>query len=386
MKIQNYDKISICCVSIVSSKGSMGDNFCFICNLLKKQYPERMKIEINAIGASIYKKQLTSIFGKNNLLLVSFNRRQPISFFNINDYIRIYIFLSRINPEIFFFYSAHPVNIFILFILFYLIGGRSKKVLYWWHDPIPHSGVSINLYKIIYKLHDLLMTRLAEKIIVSCDFLKSPLIVSSHKNLSRKIFKVELGLLPNFCYDDIKNMKPEKVFDIIFWGRIDKYKGVEVLIDALFLLSNRRNVKAVIIGNGTIKNEYKEKVKCLEKLGILKLINFYVPDRELATYIRRSQIAVLPYLDSTGTQTIQVAYYYNVPVICSKVGCFPEYTAYGKAALLIPPNNPINLADAIEMLLIDNQKRKTLVENGQKLLEIKFCEENILKRLMDIII
>jgi glycosyltransferase involved in cell wall biosynthesis len=386
MKIQNYDKISICCVSIVSSKGSMGDNFCYICNLLKKQYPEGTKIEINAIGASIYKKQLTSIFGKNNLLLVSFNRRQPISFFNINDYIRIYIFLRHINPEIVFFYSAHPINIFILFILFFLIGGRRKKILYWWHDPIPHSSVSINLYKIINKLHDLSMKRLAEKVIVSCDFLKVALVVSSHKNLSRNIFKVELGLLPNLCYDDIKNMKSEKMFDIIFWGRIDKYKGVEVLIDALLLLSDRRRVKAVIIGKGTIKKEYKEKVKCLEKLGILKIINFYVPDRELATYISRSKIAVFPYLDSTGTQTIQVAYYYNVPIICSKVGCFPEYTAYGKAALLIPPNNPKNLADAIEMLLIDNQKRKTLVENGQKLLEIKFCEKNILKRLMDIIL
>lgn len=87
--------------------------------------------------------------------------------------------------------------------------------------------------------------------------------------------------MPEMEFHEIKNSKFVCEYDFIFWGRIEEYKGLDLLIDAI---QNYKNIKLLIIGNG----KEAEKIKKLTKNALnITFINKYVENKELATYIMR---------------------------------------------------------------------------------------------------
>jgi glycosyltransferase involved in cell wall biosynthesis len=135
---------------------------------------------------------------------------------------------------------------------------------------------------------------------------------------------------------------------LLFFGFVRRYKGLDVLIEALPRVLARRAVTLVVAG------EFYEPVEPLRQriaqLGIgerVRVLDRYVPDEEVGDLVAAADCVVLPYRSATQSGVVLVAYAGGCPVISTAVGGLPEVVDDGVTGYLVPPEDPAALADAI---------------------------------------
>jgi len=274
--------------------------------------------------------------------------------------------------KIFIYFDNDYFNIFLTVFL-----AKTTVAYYvWMHDPELHSGEG-HITKTVRAFNAKFLYKKAAKIFVSWEGAKK-IVSSSYGIDEQKIIPIKLPELKSMQFSDIKPAPFDKCrYDLIFFGRIEEYKGIELLINSLLHLNSMsKKLKALIVGTGNIEKEILEKVK--ENKNIV-FINRYVPDRELAELIAASKIAVMPYKDATGTQAIQVANFYNRPVITSSKGCFPEYIENGVNGFVFEDYSITGLSKKI-IELVDNEK---LYKKIQSKIPSHFRKNFALKNVAD---
>jgi len=80
--------------------------------------------------------------------------------------------------------------------------------------------------------------------------------------------------------------------------------------------------------------------------------------------IKSSCIVVVPSRMESLPTTIKEAFYLNVPVIGTNVGGIPELIKNNETGILVPPENPSKLAQAVNELLSNKEKSEKLAANG----------------------
>ena len=80
--------------------------------------------------------------------------------------------------------------------------------------------------------------------------------------------------------------------------------------------------------------------------------------------IKSSSIVVVPSRMESLPTTVKEAFYLNVPVIGTDVGGIPELIKNNETGIIVPPENPSKLAQAINELLSDKEKSEKLAVNG----------------------
>jgi len=80
--------------------------------------------------------------------------------------------------------------------------------------------------------------------------------------------------------------------------------------------------------------------------------------------IKSSSVVVVPSRMESLPTTVKEAFYLNVPVIGTDVGGIPELIKNNETGLIVPPENPSKLAQAINELLSDKDKSEKLAVNG----------------------
>ncbi len=135
---------------------------------------------------------------------------------------------------------------------------------------------------------------------------------------------------------------------LLFCGLVRPYKGLDVLLEALALL--KRPVHLLVAGEfwqGGRAN-YQEQIARLDLTDCVTIIDEYLPDELLAAYIDRANVVVLPYRSATQSAVVQAAFGRGKPVITTDVGGLAEAVADGRTGLVVPPENPRALAEAID--------------------------------------
>lgn len=102
---------------------------------------------------------------------------------------------------------------------------------------------------------------------------------------------------------------------ILFFGSVDKYKGVDLLIKAFESLEDSFGYKLVIAGKGI---DYKSKSR-----NIIRL-NRFIKDEEVADLFKNSSFVVYPYISATMSGVLSIAYYFRKRVLLSDVPFFKE--------------------------------------------------------------
>jgi|TARA_A100001037_G_scaffold140567_1_gene127384 glycosyltransferase involved in cell wall biosynthesis len=80
--------------------------------------------------------------------------------------------------------------------------------------------------------------------------------------------------------------------------------------------------------------------------------------------IKSSSVVVVPSRMESLPTTVKEAFYLNVPVIGTDVGGIPELITNNETGLLVPPESPSKLAQAVNELLSDKEKATKLAKNG----------------------
>ncbi|SVE07453.1 uncharacterized protein METZ01_LOCUS460307 [marine metagenome] len=89
----------------------------------------------------------------------------------------------------------------------------------------------------------------------------------------------------------------------------------------------------------------------INKLDISDYITWhdkYIPDEDVSIYFSAADVVALPYRSASQSGIVQIAYYYDLPIIVTRVGGLPEIVEEGKSGFIIMPENPSELAAVLE--------------------------------------
>ena len=129
---------------------------------------------------------------------------------------------------------------------------------------------------------------------------------------------------------------------MLFFGFIRKYKGLDILLDAMKLIQNHKqqttNIKLLIAGE--FYEDRKAYDEQIEKLGIkdnLILHTDFIPDSEVKKYFSAADVVIQPYRNATQSGVTPLAYHFEVPMIVTNVGGLPDMVPDNKAGLVAEP-------------------------------------------------
>ena len=157
-------------------------------------------------------------------------------------------------------------------------------------------------------------------------------------------------------------------FVMVYSGRINPEKGVSELIDAMYLLKDRPQIKLMIIG-GTFfgnTNEEDEFIRSLKEkaMKIKENIVFtgFIPYEKIPDYLQLADIAVIPSIWNDPFPTTELeAQAMGLPIITTQRGGIPEEVSDKNAILLETDEHFIkNIATAILDLYEHPQTRKQM--------------------------
>jgi glycosyltransferase involved in cell wall biosynthesis len=157
---------------------------------------------------------------------------------------------------------------------------------------------------------------------------------------------------------------------ILFFGRVTPYKGLEYLIAAFRkVLATRENYRLVIAGRPDRCEEYWNTI--LEDIredvlkGEILLRPDFIPDEETEVYFKGADVLVLPYRHIYQSGVLFLGHSFGLPVLAADVGSLKDEIVEGKTGLAFRPEDPIDLARAIEQYFtsdlyrdLDSQRQK----------------------------
>lgn len=171
--------------------------------------------------------------------------------------------------------------------------------------------------------------------------------------------KIETRALDQFRR--AKNL-PEHL--VLFIGTREPRKNIPSLLRAFALLKRAEKIPHKLVlagGRGWMDQEIP---RALEETGLTNDVIFpgFVPDEELPLWYRAADAFVYPsQYEGFGMPALE-ALASGTPVITSNVSALPE--AVGDAALLIDPQSPAQIADALRRILTDDALRHELKTRG----------------------
>lgn len=135
---------------------------------------------------------------------------------------------------------------------------------------------------------------------------------------------------------------------ILFFGFIRKYKGLDLLLQAMSDEGiKRENIKLLIAGEFyEDEKPYRDLIKeyHLEDSVILK--NNFIPDSEVKYYLCAADCVIQPYRNATQSGVTPLAYHFEKPMIVTNVGGLPSLVPHQKSGLVCEPNSS-SIANAI---------------------------------------
>jgi glycosyltransferase involved in cell wall biosynthesis len=142
---------------------------------------------------------------------------------------------------------------------------------------------------------------------------------------------------------------------ILFFGKVRKYKGLDVLLDAMPKVLSKMECKLIVVGEFYDSIEkYQQQIRRLDLESHVHIDNRYVPNEEVAAIFERADVLVLPYVSASQSGVARIALSNGLPVIASRTGGLSETVIDQVNGLLFPPGDPEALAGQIVRYFSDN--------------------------------
>jgi glycosyltransferase involved in cell wall biosynthesis len=135
---------------------------------------------------------------------------------------------------------------------------------------------------------------------------------------------------------------------LLFFGLVRPYKGLDILIEALPAVPDVRLTVAGEFWGGTAETEAR-----IARLGLGDRVTLrpgYVDAADVPKLFAETDALVLPYRSATSSANVFLAYEHRVPVIATNVGDMAEQVRDGESGLLCAPADAAALAEALRRL------------------------------------
>lgn len=248
--------------------------------------------------------------------------------------------LARSDPELVLLWTQHPLAAIPM-----VVFRRSRRVA-WWHEPVGRGQVG-RVKQFAYRLHEVLVIRRAEVIVVSSDTVAR----SVPERYQPRLRVVPFPALSSFEHPSARFASDPT--DLIFFGVIAPHKGLDVLAAALTRLRDEGLTPTLrIAGPGDLRESAPSMHGYAEMFPAqVRVVPGYLDSADLAAAIVASSIVVLPYLSAAGSTTTSIAHGLGRPVLASAVGAFSDEITPDRDGWLVPPGDPDALAEGIRLAL-----------------------------------
>jgi len=142
---------------------------------------------------------------------------------------------------------------------------------------------------------------------------------------------------------------PSTLQRLLFFGRIEPYKGLEVLLQAFEQLQPRwPGLTLTVAGEGDLR-PYQAQIDRLG--GRVEVISGWIPEPAVAGLFAQAGLLVLPYTSASQSGVLAIAAGFGLPVVATRTGGLAGQVRDGETGLLVEPGSAEALASGIARLL-----------------------------------
>lgn len=240
-------------------------------------------------------------------------------------------------------------------------------VMPWWHvywtpcfgwlaARLQRSGI-----KIVFICHNVIehhgkrWTRLISRMVLAHGSRHLVHSAEDRNELSALLPGATIAVHPIPVFEDFPSPSKSPVrrapTELLFFGFVRPYKGLDVLLEALTLLKER-DFRLTVAGEFWAGATWAARfVEQHDLEGKVEFVPRYVSESEAAEFFARADAVVLPYRTATNSGVVALAYHYDKPVIASDVGGLPDVVEHGATGLLVKPGSPTDLAEALKVVM-----------------------------------
>ncbi|MBS9524517.1 glycosyltransferase family 4 protein [Litoribacter alkaliphilus] len=253
-------------------------------------------------------------------------------------------FISALNPDIIH-YELETMSLRSLWLVRCFNACKNLQITI--HDPEQHPGETN------------IKTIFARRIFANLNVQKFHFYSSYAKNRYYQKFKEKgpheiIQMRTYSFYRNFIHPIEKKHAHILFFGRISKYKGVDIFLNSITkVLKSHPHTQFIIAGkesngyvleNSIIKNHPRN----------IQYMNRHIGNKELAELVYHAKFTVCPYIEASQSGVLMTSYAMSTPVLATRVGAFPEYVIENFNGCLVQPNDVDALANKIIELLENN--------------------------------
>jgi len=273
-------------------------------------------------------------------------------------YARLVLYAAKTKPQIFHIlwnYRLEYLDRTLLMLFYKLLG---KRVVLTAHNI--NAGKRDSNDSWLNRLTLRIQYRLTDHLFVHTSKMKAELVADFHVP-EHKVSLIPFGInnaLPDRGLTRAEAKEQLGIGDaentILFFGNLGPYKGIDLLVTAFqqIAASNRR-YRLIIAGKprGGCEKYVAEIEHAINGYGIKDQVQLrvgFVADDQLEAYFKAADLLVLPYRFISQSAVLLMAYSFGLPVVATDVGCFREDVIEGRTGFLCKPDDPVDLAAAIE--------------------------------------
>ena len=234
------------------------------------------------------------------------------------------------------------------------------------HPFLKQSSI---IFKLIYKIQDYFIKNVLKhsSIVCAANEYEKEIFLELYEKSNVEIVRNGVNLESLVSK---KNFKKQYEIDsnfVLFVGRFSRSKGIDVLIDAIKIIKDdltRLNTQLVIMG---VDFGYEdEMMETIEKYDLLKFIKIIKnpPREDVISAYGESEFLVLPSVWELSPLVPLESFAFKKPVISTNSHGIPYTVQHNKNGILVEPDNPTELANAIKNLLENPDLIKKLGEEG----------------------
>jgi glycosyltransferase involved in cell wall biosynthesis len=134
---------------------------------------------------------------------------------------------------------------------------------------------------------------------------------------------------------------------LLFFGFVRRYKGLHVLLDAMPRVLARVPGARLVVAGEFYADEADLRAQAAPLGDAVRFDADYIADAAVGRYFCAADVVVQPYVSATQSGVAQIAFHFRRPLVTTDVGGLAEIVPDGEAGLVVPPDDPQALADAL---------------------------------------
>jgi glycosyltransferase involved in cell wall biosynthesis len=261
----------------------------------------------------------------------------------------------RPDAAIFQWWTGSVLHTYLVLALFARL--RGTRVVVEFHEVLDTAEQRIPLARMWVRLLGRPFFGLAHAFVIHSEADRQP-IGERYSVGNRPCVVIPHGPIDHFTSDDDSPSLPLRdppagVINLLFFGTIRPYKGLEDLVEAFEMLDDDEVAHYWLTVVGETWEGWDLPIRLIEgsrHRSRITLVNRFVEDDEVSAYFAGADAAVLPYHRSSASSPASVAMANGLPLVLTAVGGLPEAVAGYEGAILVPPRDPRALRDAIRRI------------------------------------